>query len=65
MTPSPTQWPRIRDLPEQERKPFADFLIGQTVPVIEGEPMDAEHQDGYYSHDYRNWKSKPENRYFD
>lgn len=57
------QWPRIRDLPEAEREPFTKFLVGQTCPMIEGEPMDS--QDGYYPWDYENWKCNPKNRFFD
>jgi hypothetical protein len=57
--PSPAQadkpeWPRIRNLPEAERVPFNKWLIGQTVPMIEGAPM--EDQDAYYPWDYQNWK---------
>lgn len=54
MSQSPPQWPRIRDLPEDEREPFSEWLIGQTCPDIEGAPL-AE-QDGYYRHDYESWK---------
>lgn len=49
-------YPRIRDLPEKERKPFAKWLQGQTRPLIEGEPFTAEHQDAYYPWDYAAWK---------
>ena len=35
------QWPRIQDLPEEEREPFTKFLDGQTRPLVEGdEPHD-------------------------
>lgn len=63
MTTPQQPWPRIRNLPEAERRPFIEFLCGQTVPWIEGEPM--EEQDGYYPWDYDNFKRKPQNRYFD
>jgi hypothetical protein len=49
------QWPRVSELPEDEREPFTNWLVGQTRPMIEGIPMDE--QDGYYEHDYRRWKS--------
>lgn len=48
------QWPRIRDLPADERRPFTQWLEHQTRPWIEGESD--ENQDGYYSHDYDRWK---------
>jgi hypothetical protein len=48
------QWPRVRDLPEVERAPFTEWLVGQTRPMLDGIPM--EEQDGYYDHDYRRWK---------
>ena len=48
------QWSRVRDLPEEERAPFTEWLDGQTRPMLDGIPM--EEQDGYYDHDYRNWK---------
>ena len=47
-------WPRIKDLPEDEREPFAEWLGGQTRPFIEGLSWDE--QDGYYSCDYERWK---------
>lgn len=49
-----THWPRIKDLPEQERVPFRQWLSGQTCPLISNLPY--EEQDAYYEHDYRNWK---------
>lgn len=49
------QWPRIKDLPNEEQEPFKKWLFGQTCPEIPGVPM--EEQDGYYSHDYRAWKA--------
>jgi len=48
-------WPRIRDLPEEERVPFNQWLAGQTCPWIEG--MHEDSQDAYYEHDYRRWKA--------
>lgn len=48
-------WPRIRDLPEAERKPFEQWLSGQTRPWIIGLP-DSE-QDGYFEWDYKHWKA--------
>ena len=48
-------WPRIKDLPEEEQKPFSSWLIGQTVPEIDGVPWDE--QDGYYMWDYDRWKA--------
>jgi hypothetical protein len=50
-----TQWPRIRDLPEPERNPFTKWLEGQTMPWIEGEPV--ENQDAFYPWDYERWKA--------
>lgn len=46
---------RIRDLPEEERAPFAAWLYGQTCPMIAGVPPEG--QDGYYRHDYERWKA--------
>lgn len=51
----PEPWPRIRDLPEAERQPFIEFLVGQTVPWIEGEPESE--QDGYFEQDYLRFKA--------
>jgi hypothetical protein len=48
------KWPRMRDLPENERAPFNKWLNGQTCPVIEGIPI--EEQDAYYPWDYDRWK---------
>ncbi len=58
-------WPRIRDLPEVERQPFLDFLVGQTIPTIIEEGVPAGTQDAYYPWDYDNWKRKPNQRFFD
>lgn len=49
-----TDWPRIRDLPEAERRPFGKWLCGQTRPRLEAAP-DHE-QDAYYPWDYSRWK---------
>lgn len=48
------RWPRLRDLPEEEQKPFLAWLRGQTCPHLE----DAlpEDQDGYFPWDYYRWK---------
>ena len=47
-------WPRIRNLPAEDQEPFYKWLIGQTQPIIEGEP--AAEQDAYYTGDYLRWK---------
>ena len=51
-------WPRVKDLPEQDREPFTRWLddYGQTRPLIDGVPM--EQQDGYYEWDYGRWKER-------
>lgn len=49
-----THWPRIKDLPVAERKPFRKWLTGQTVPMIVGLPY--KEQDAYYQSDYDTWK---------
>lgn len=54
MSAEPTQWPRIRDLPERERELFTRFLEGQTRPWVTDVP-EAD-QDFYYPWDYQNWK---------
>lgn len=54
------EFPRIRDLPENERKPFNDFLRGQTRPWIDGE--DENNQDAYYPWDYKEWKRPADQR---
>jgi len=45
---------RIRNLPEDERKPFSEYLAGQTRPWIEELPEDE--QDFFYPSDYQRWK---------
>lgn len=56
-------FPRIRDLPPEEQKPFRAFLCGQTIPWLSG--VLREEQDGYYPWDYENFKRKPKDRFFD
>lgn len=51
---STENYPRIKDLPEDERAPFTAWMEGQTMPLIEGLPM--EEQDAYYPWDYKRWK---------
>ena len=48
------EYPRIRDLPEDEQEPFKTWLEYQTVPCVDDLPM--EEQDFYYQHDYNKWK---------
>lgn len=48
------KWPRISDLHEDERVPFALWLCGQIVPWLEGEPVES--QDAFYPWDYERWK---------
>lgn len=50
-----THWPRIKDLPEEERAPFRQWLSGQTCPLITN--LSYEEQDAYYETDYRYWKA--------
>jgi hypothetical protein len=50
-----SDWPRIRNLPTEEQKPFLEWLYGQTRPVIENVP--ANEQDAYYPEDYERWKT--------
>ena len=45
------RWPVIKDLPEEERQPFSDWLYGQTVP------LNADGSWGYYACDYERWKA--------
>lgn len=47
--------PRIRNLPPEEQEPFSKWLLGQTMPYIEGIPK--EEQDFYYQVDYDRWKA--------
>jgi len=51
----PVPFPRIRDLPKKEQKPFAKWLAGQTMPWEEGFP--AAEQDFYFPWDYEDWKA--------
>jgi hypothetical protein len=55
-----THWPRIKDLPEEERVPFRNWLAGQTVPLIPTLPY--EQQDAYYQWDYDRWKLSLKNK---
>lgn len=57
-------WPRVRDLPKEEQKPFCKFLSGQTRPVCD-DTLPQSEWDWYYPWDYENWKRKPKDRYFD
>jgi hypothetical protein len=47
---------RIRDLPTDEQRPFARYLIGKAAPTIPGIPE--EDQDAYHWIDYKNWKKE-------
>lgn len=49
-----SKWPRIRNLPSEDKAAFSEWMHGQTRPWIEGETE--EDQDGYCSHDYDRWK---------
>lgn len=51
-------YPRIRDLPTVEQRPFLTWLTGQTRPYIEVAP--AADQDAYYPWDYLRWKDGQE-----
>lgn len=54
--PKPTyEWPRISDLPIEDRVPFENWLKvhGQTRPWIDSLPSEA--QDGYFHYDYQRW----------
>ena len=46
------EFPRIKDLPEEEQEPFSKWLRGQTRPMNEGDPSPA-----YYQWDYDRWKA--------
>ena len=48
------EWPRLRDLPEEEQAPFLKWLVGQTRPLEAGVPM--EEQDFYFPWDYDRWR---------
>jgi len=47
-------WPRLRDLPKEERESFFKWLTGQTLPMVDGVPL--EEQDFYFPWDYKRWK---------
>lgn len=53
--PRGVEWPRIRNLPENEQKPFSEWLKGQTTPYLRDE--EPENQDGYFAEDYKKWKN--------
>ena len=48
------EFPRVRDLPEEEREPFMRWLMNQTRPILPGVPV--REQDGYYQWDHDRWK---------
>ena len=48
------QWPVIESLPEEEQKPFEEWLWGQTRPINEDGSV------GYYQYDYARWKDSQE-----
>lgn len=48
-------YPRERDLPEEERGAFREWMMGQTRPYVEGIPR--EDQDFFYIKDYKRWKA--------
>lgn len=47
-------YPRIRNLPKEEQKPFKEWLYGQTCPYEPSIPR--EDNDFYYPWDYKTWK---------
>ena len=51
------KWPRIRDLPKAEQRPFEEWLVGQTRPLMEDVPPGWDEQDAYYPWDYDHWKA--------
>ncbi len=53
-----SNWPRIRDLPTEEQKPFLEYLNGKTRPLMEPEEDYApEDQDAFYQSNYDRWKA--------
>jgi hypothetical protein len=52
----PSHYPRLRDIPEEYREPFKEWLSGQTVPILEGEAI--EDQDAFYPWDFMTWIEK-------
>lgn len=52
-TEQKVSWPRIRDLPAEQREPFEHWLRGQTCPWLEGVPETE--QDAYHQGDYDRW----------
>jgi hypothetical protein len=53
---SEKKWPRLKDLPPDERDAFDEWLKGRTVPAIDGLPP--EEQDAYFPWDYALWKNR-------
>lgn len=61
LTGNPTwHWPRRRDLPKEEQKEFLSWLMVNQLPVPLLDMVMADDQDGYYPHDYMDWKDKRE-----
>lgn len=48
------EYPRLRDLPEEERIPFEKWNYSSTRPLVMGVKL--EDQDFYYPWDYAKWK---------
>lgn len=50
------EWPRVRDLPEDEQEKFELYLGVENIarPLLEGLEMDE--QDGFFPEDYEIWK---------
>lgn len=59
LNPALRSYPKIRDLPEEERSLFTEWMTGQTRPHLPGEGI----QDGYYPQDYDRWQYEKHNRY--
>lgn len=56
----PKRWPQLRELPENEREAFANWLAGSSIPALldeAGEPLPIEEQDAYYPWDYASWQT--------
>lgn len=50
------EYPRLRDLPKEEREAFDKWLTGQTMPICDdSEPRAL--WDWYYPWDYSKWKA--------
>jgi hypothetical protein len=50
------EYPRIRDLPEEEQEPFSNWMTGQTMPICDTSLPQSE-WDWYYPWDYETWKA--------